>query len=155
VELGALSSTGADRLFVAVQLSGRKEFSHNCCVASTLRRPSVLIVEDDPELRTLYRTTLALAGYTVMAVGDGVDALRRIENDAPDLIVLDLGLPLLGGRDVHREIMSNAETAAIPIVVVTGDTNRLERAEFRCLLEKPLDLDELVAAVERCLHRSR
>ena len=124
-------------------------------MASTFRRPSVLIVEDDPELRTLYRTTLALAGYTVVAAGDGVDALRHIENETPDVIVLDLGLPLLGGRDVHREIMSNAKTADIPIVVVTGDTNRLERSEFRCLLEKPFDLDELVAAVERCLRQSR
>jgi DNA-binding response OmpR family regulator len=115
----------------------------------------VLIVEDDPDLRTLYRTTLALAGYSVTAAEDGIEALRQIESASPDLIVLDIGLPRLGGRDVHMEIMSNAQTAAIPIVVVTGDSSGLERSEFPCVLQKPLDLDELVAAVERCLRDAR
>jgi DNA-binding response OmpR family regulator len=123
-------------------------------VASPLRRPSVLVVEDDPELRTLYRTTLALAGYAVTAVEDGVEALRRIELDAPALIVLDITLPRLDGRDVHREITSSAATAATPIVVVTGDTERLDRSEFPCVLQKPVDLDDLVAIVERCLRQS-
>jgi CheY-like chemotaxis protein len=124
-------------------------------VASFAPRPSVLVVEDDPELRTLYRTTLALAGYSVTAAEDGVEALRRIEADPPDIIVLDLGLPRLGGGDVHHEITSHAETVAIPIVVVTGDAGRLQRDEFPCVLAKPVDLDELVATVDRCLRQAR
>jgi two-component system, OmpR family, KDP operon response regulator KdpE len=122
-------------------------------VAPPPRRPSVLVVEDDPELRTLYRTTLALAGYTVTVAEDGVDALRRVEIESPDVIVLDIGLPRLGGGDVHREILSNAATASVPIVVVTGDSNRLDRSEFPCVLQKPVDLDDLVATVDRCLRR--
>jgi CheY-like chemotaxis protein len=115
------------------------------------RRPAVLIVEDDPELRTLYRTALSLAGYSVVAVADGVEALRRIDADPPDIMVLDMALPRLGGRDVSIEVGSHAETATIPIVVVTGDARGLNTSDFACVLQKPIDLDTLVRTVERCL----
>jgi CheY-like chemotaxis protein len=115
------------------------------------RRPAVLIVEDDPELRTLYRTALSLAGYSVVAVADGIEALRRIEADPPDIMVLDMALPRLGGRDVSIEVGSHAETSAIPIVVVTGDARGLNTSDFACVLQKPIDLDTLVRTVERCL----
>jgi DNA-binding response OmpR family regulator len=111
----------------------------------------VLIVEDDPELRTLYRTTLSLEGYAVVAVEDGVDALRHIDVSPPDLLVLDLELPRLSGRDVQREVASHVTTRGIPIVVVTGDSAGVNRNDFACVLQKPIDLDSLVRAVERCL----
>jgi DNA-binding response OmpR family regulator len=116
------------------------------------KRPAVLIVEDDPELRTLYRTALALEGYAVVAVADGIDALRHIDADPPDLMVLDIGLPLLSGADVQREVVSHAETRTMPIVVVTGNARGLDHNDFACILQKPIDLDTLVHAVERCLH---
>jgi two-component system, OmpR family, response regulator len=114
----------------------------------------VLIVEDDPELRTLYRTALSLAGYAVAAVGDGIEALRRIDAEPPDIVVLDMGLPRLGGRDVRQEIGSHSETAAIPVVVVTGDARGLNTNDFTCVLQKPIDLDTLVRTVERCLREA-
>jgi two-component system, OmpR family, response regulator MprA len=124
-------------------------------VPPTPRRPAVLIVEDDPELRTLYRTALSLAGYSVVAVGDGLEALRRIDADPPDIVVLDMALPRLGGRDVSLEVGSHAETATIPIVVVTGDARELNTSDFACVLQKPIDLDTLVRTVERCLREAR
>jgi DNA-binding response OmpR family regulator len=111
----------------------------------------VLIVEDDPELRTLYRIALSLAGYAVAAVGDGVEALQRIDADPPDVVVLDMGLPRLPGSDVWQEIESHAETSTIPVVVVTGDASGLNTEDFACVLQKPVDLDALIWAVERCL----
>ena len=115
------------------------------------KRPAVLIVEDDPELRTLYRTALSLEGYAVVAVSDGIDALRHIEADPPDLMVLDIGLPRLRGDDVQREVASHAQTRQMPIVVVTGNARGLDRNDFACILQKPIDLDALVEAVDRCL----
>ena len=120
----------------------------------TPRRPAVLIVEDDPELRTLYRTALSLAGYSVVAVGDGIDALRRIDADPPDIVVLDMALPRLGGRDVRLEVGAHVETATIPIVVVTGDARGLNTSDYACVLQKPIDLDTLVRTVERCLREA-
>jgi DNA-binding response OmpR family regulator len=116
----------------------------------------VLIVEDDPSLRALYRRVLMVAGYAVVAVEDGVDALRNIERSAPALVVLDLALPRLGGRDVQQELRGRAETAHIPIIVVTGTENSdLNPADFECVLRKPIDPDALVAAVDACLNKRR
>jgi DNA-binding response OmpR family regulator len=113
-------------------------------------------VEDDPDLRAMYGTALSLAGYAVIAARDGIDALRRIDSDGPDIVVLDLELPLLGGRDVQREIASHADTRAVPIVIVTGsDTTDLTAADVACILRKPIDPEDLVIAVARCLRGLR
>jgi CheY-like chemotaxis protein len=114
-------------------------------------RTTLLVVEDDAELRALYRTALALAGYTVIAVDDGISALRWIEADRPDGIVLDLMLPRLGGRDVQAEIAAHAETRDIPIVVVTGTAEEeLSGDGVRCVLRKPVEPEVLVRAAKRC-----
>ena len=102
----------------------------------------------------MYRTALTIAGYAVIAVEDGVDALRQLDTQAPDAVVLDLGLPRLGGRDVQREIASHADTRTIPIVVVTGsDVTGLEESDYACIMRKPIDPGQLVAAVRRCLDK--
>jgi DNA-binding response OmpR family regulator len=116
---------------------------------------SVLIVEDDPELRTLYRAMLQMEGFTVVAVEDGIDALQHIEIDPPDAVVLDLGLPRLGGRDVHREITGRIEMRGIPVVVVTGEPiDDLNPSDFACILRKPLDPQALISAVRDCLRNA-
>ncbi len=115
----------------------------------------VLVVEDDPTLRELYRSTLRAAGYAVVAVSDGIDALRRVEGDPPDAVVLDLGLPRLNGRDVQRELKSAPDTKHIPIVVVSGsDTSDLDPDDFACVLNKPISADALIVAVQNCIRRS-
>ena len=112
----------------------------------------VLVVEDDPDLRAMFRSVLAIDGYGVVVAANGIDALRHIDLDGPDALVLDLGLPLLGGRDVQRELAAHADTRSIPIVVVTGsDTSDLNEADFKCILRKPIHPDQLVAAIRRCL----
>lgn len=118
-------------------------------------KPAVLVVEDERHLRELYRYALGTSGYAVETVGDGVSALRRIINgDPPDAVVLDLGLPRLGGRDVRREMMAHAETRDIPVVVVTGtDAKDLSVADYPCVLQKPVEPESLVSAIGACLHR--
>ena len=112
----------------------------------------MLIVEDDAALRGLYRLSLKAAGYDVVAVEDGLDALRQVEQTVPNAVVLDLELPRLSGRDVQRELASRAETAAVPVVVVTGtDTRDLDEADFACILRKPIHPEVLVYAIENCL----
>lgn len=102
----------------------------------------------------MYRTALQLNGFAVIAVEDGVEALRHIENDSPAVVVLDLGLPRLGGRDVHREVTGRADLGSIPIIVVTGsDAPDLDPHAFACILRKPINADGLVTAVRRCLDR--
>lgn len=112
----------------------------------------VLVVEDDPPLRELYRSALRAAGYAVVAVEDGIDALRRVERGRPEAVILDLGLPRLSGRDVQRELKSSPDTQHIPIVVVSGtDTSDLDPEDFACVLNKPISADALILAVQDCL----
>lgn len=114
----------------------------------------VLIVEDDPVLRSLYRAALQLEGFHVIAVEDGVDALRHLDVTMPAVVVLDLNLPRLNGRDVHREMAGRADMCHIPIVIVTGeDTSDLRPEDFACILHKPMDPAEVVSAIRRCLGR--
>lgn len=120
------------------------------------RNATILVVEDDAALRTFYRTTLISAGYAVVTVEDGVDALRRIEDAAPDLVILDMELPRLSGLDVKSELKSHADTRRIPIMVVSGtETRDLSADDFACVMRKPVTSDELIAAVEKCLRDRR
>jgi CheY-like chemotaxis protein len=116
---------------------------------------SVLVVEDDPLLRELYRSALRSAGFAVVAVEDGLQALQRVESECPDVMVLDLLLPRLGGRDVHRELKSHSRTRHVPIVIVSGnDVSDLNPRDFAGILQKPINAETLVLAVEHSLGRS-
>ncbi|HSL20614.1 MAG TPA: response regulator [Vicinamibacterales bacterium] len=112
---------------------------------------TILVVDDNPDIRHLFSTYLRLAGYSVEAVGDGVAALRRIEEANPDLLVLDLGLPLLRGEDVATELAARAHTREIPVVIVTGEPLAVAPASAACVLLKPVNPTDLLITVKRCL----
>jgi DNA-binding response OmpR family regulator len=114
----------------------------------------VLVIEDDADLRTLYRAALRAEGYAVVAFEDGLDALTFAESTVPAAVVLDLGLPRIDGRDVQRELAAHAPTREVPVIVVTGQGGHLDERGFACVLRKPVEPDALVAAVRKCLqHR--
>lgn len=112
---------------------------------------TVLIVEDDDELRRLYRQALALAGYEVREARGGFEALRHLDNRPPDVVVLDLMMPGVDGFTVRNELAAQAHTRDIPIVVITGSTEDLQWLDVRCVLRKPAPPDQVVEAVGRCL----
>jgi CheY-like chemotaxis protein len=115
----------------------------------------VLLVEDDAATRELYRSALRNAGYNVTAVEDGLAALRRIESDQPDALVLDMALPRLGGRDVLREVRANPQTRALPVVIVTGtDVTDLNERAGVPVLQKPVEPDTLVRAVDQVVRQA-
>ena len=114
-------------------------------------RQVILIVEDDADLRRVWRLALQLEGFEVEEAGDGIMALRRLDNHPPDLVVLDLGLPALGGLSVQQEIAAHAVTRDIPVVIVTGSPDDLSNVDVRCVLRKPIGPDQLVMTVRRCL----
>ena len=123
-------------------------------VTASAYRQTILVVEDDPALLSFYKSALLIEGFAVITASDGVEALHRIETRAPDLIVLDLGLPRLSGHDLRREISAHAHTRHIPVVVATGQHD-VDAGDFDCVLRKPVDAAALVAAVEECFRQSR
>lgn len=112
---------------------------------------TVLIVEDDSDLRQMLRTALAFAGYRVIEASDGLAALQTIDRDPPHLVLLDLGLPVMTGAVVRQEIAAQAHTRNIPIVVITGEPGDHAALDVACVLRKPVIPDRVVAAVRRCI----
>jgi len=117
---------------------------------------TVLVVDDEPRIAAIAADYLRHAGYSVLTAGDGPEALALARAKRPDLVVLDLGLPRLGGLEVARTL--RAETA-VPIVMLTA---RVEEADRLLGLElgaddyitKPFSPRELVARVKAVLRRS-
>lgn len=98
----------------------------------------------------MFRLALSVAGYAVSESADGITALRCIELIKPDMVILDLGLPLLSGLDVQKEIAAHAQTRQILVVVVTGSAAPLDEVGVNCVLRKPVTPDHLVAVVGQC-----
>src|ERR1044071_3247883 len=111
----------------------------------------VLVVEDDTQLRRLIRHSLASAAYDIDDAADGFAALLRLESVRPDVIVLDLIMPGVDGYTVLSELMANAYTKDIPVVVITGSSDEPVSANVHCILRKPVTPEMIIATVERCM----
>ena len=124
----------------------------------------ILIVEDSKFLRVASGRVLAKAGYNILNAADGEEALRSAYENLPDLILLDMLLPKLGGQQVLHALKSNPETAHIPVIVLSSlsqvNEAKLKEEGAAAYFEKSrLDLDlkwqALVIAVETVLNRAR
>lgn len=119
---------------------------------------SVLVVDDDPALRTAIARALTLDGYRVAAVGDGRKALDAIATSRPEAVVLDLMMPVVGGLEVCRRLRGAGDR--IPILVLTardqvGDRVQGLDAGADDYLVKPFALEELQARLRALLRRAR
>ena len=121
---------------------------------SIRERPRVLIVDDDQDTRDLYAWCLLASGWIVEAVVDGQDALVAAEDFAPDVIVVDLRLPVIDGFGLTRRLKADANTRHIPIVAVSGmDPRQAEslsvEAGCEVFVAKPCVPEDLRALLER------
>jgi|SRR5579872_4284616 len=113
---------------------------------------TILMVEDDADLRRMFRTVLNLQGLRVLEAADGLTALRILETEPPPaLVILDLGLPVVSGRMVRDELLAHAHLREIPVVVVTGLPGDHTELQAQCVLHKPVDPEHLVRTVRSCL----
>lgn len=121
--------------------------------------PSVLIAEDDEDIANLLAHSLRKAGFTTEVRTSGDQVLARVRERPPDLLLLDVMLPGLDGRDICRALRSAPETAAIPIIMVTARAEESERIAGLELgaddyITKPFSPNEVVARVRALLRRS-
>jgi CheY-like chemotaxis protein len=114
-------------------------------------RKKVLLIEDDIALAQLYRGVLRMSGFDAAHVANGLSALNFIENDPPDLIVVDMNLPVLCGDELLREIAARPDLRHIPAIVVTGADIQIDPAveQAKQILRKPCPPDRLISVVER------
>jgi CheY-like chemotaxis protein len=82
----------------------------------------ILTVDDDDRIRRIVQINLQRAGYRVTAARDGVEALEQIEQERPDLVLLDINMPRMDGIEMLRRLRADPETAALPVVLLTAKT---------------------------------
>ena len=122
--------------------------------------PRVLVVDDDARVRRFLTTALGAAGFAVTATGDGAEGLR-LAGSRPDLIVLDVELPDLSGREVCRRLKAAEETATIPVLMLSGvftdvaDRSQALEDGSDAYLIKPVTSRELVAMARALLRTAR
>lgn len=113
----------------------------------------VLLVEDETDLRKMLKILLEIHGFDVVEAADGYEAVEKAILESPDLILMDMAMPVMGGLDSTRTIRSHEHLNDVPIVAVTayGDFYDKRARDAGCtdVLHKPLDFAQLRPLVER------
>jgi len=111
----------------------------------------VLVVDDEPLMRTLFRRSLQSAGFDVVVAEDGPDGLEKLRHDpAIRVVLLDLNMPIMDGREFREEQRNDPQLKDVPTVIVTGEPlarlleSELHAAEY---LLKPIGRDHLISVV--------
>ena len=117
---------------------------------------TILVVDDDKNIRLLLKAELTLQGYEVVLAGGGLEALRKIQEATPDLIILDIKMPDIHGLEVLRAIRK--QDKELPVVICTAyekmkDDYAVWSGQVAAYLTKPLDLEHLRNVVYELLHR--
>ena len=117
---------------------------------------TVLIAEDNAVNRELLRELLETRGYTVLEACDGQEALHMIDQAQPDILLLDIGMPVLDGFAVVRQIRENPHLAKLPVVAVTAyamqdDREKILNSKFDGYLSKPINPRLLTEELDRLL----
>lgn len=119
-----------------------------------MARDQILVVEDNARNMALLRDVLRATGYRTLEASTGGQAVTLATEHGPALVLMDIRLPDMDGTEALRRLRMDDRTASIPIVAVTaqamkGDRERFSEAGFDGYLSKPIDIDELLATVDR------
>jgi CheY-like chemotaxis protein len=118
----------------------------------------ILAVDDEPNIRLLMEMALGERGYAVSSVADGRQCMMAVGKEVPDLILLDLFMPGMGGIEVVSHLRHLPATRDVPILIITGSVEAEDLPVLDMVqgyLVKPFRLTSLVSAVERVLGQSR
>jgi len=116
-------------------------------------KAKILVVEDEPGLVEVLEVNLRASGYDVVAASDGLEALRRFDEEKPDLVTLDLNMPTVSGFRLLRLFKSDPRPT--PVVVITGysfeEAEEVAHAGADDFITKPIDFVQLISKIERAL----
>jgi CheY-like chemotaxis protein len=120
------------------------------------KMPKALVLEDDDDVRLLVQKLLESDGFTVTAVGDGLQGLVELEQDQPDVILCDMMMPNLDGMTFTKAIKRHSGTRSIPVIFLTAKTDTRTMAEgitagAKFYLTKPFNHAELLQKVRRAI----
>lgn len=121
---------------------------------------TLLLVEDNEMNRDMLGRRLQRRGYEVLIAVDGGEGITRAQSDHPDLILMDMSLPVLDGWEATRRLKAAADTRNIPIIALTahamsGDREKALEAGCDDYDTKPIELESLLGKIEALLHRDK
>lgn len=112
----------------------------------------ILVIDDEADVRKFLTAVLKKHGYETVTAADGVEGLKVLKQERPDLVTLDLQMPNNTGTDFYRKLVKDKELGQTPIIVVSGLSGRhLAVSEPAAVFDKPIDPDAFIEAVERAL----
>ena len=119
-------------------------------------RPRVLLVDDYSDAREMYSEYLTFSGFDVVEAANGMEALQRAAESAPDIILMDLSLPVMDGWEATRRLKADPRTASIPVMALTGHalpgiSEGARQAGCDAFVTKPCLPDELVKEIRKML----
>ena len=116
-----------------------------------------LVVEDDPNIVDLIRSNLAVRGFDTVVSADGVRALRLLETESPDIVLLDLMLPEIDGFELCRQIRERSSVAIIVVSARGGERDKVSALNVGAddYMTKPFSIEELLARINATLRRTR
>jgi CheY-like chemotaxis protein len=114
---------------------------------------TVMVVDDEPDVRFLLRITLEGAGYGVVEAAHGEAALEQVRRSPPQLVLTDRMMPRMNGGELIERLRADESTRAIPIVIISG--TRGKQAGADAMLGKPFDPGELIVLVDRLTGKER
>lgn len=119
----------------------------------------ILCVEDEPEMIDLIRLILGRRGFEVIGATGGVEGLKMVREQKPDLVLLDLMMPDMDGWEVYQQIKADEKTKGIPVIVVTAKAQSIDKvlglhiAKVDDYIAKPFSPQDLLNSVERVLQK--
>jgi DNA-binding response OmpR family regulator len=121
-----------------------------------MSQKKILVVDDDPDVRLALQVRLNANHYDVVCAGDGVTSVYEARKHLPNLMILDLGLPVGDGFSVLERMKANAELASIPVIVLSGrdrmdNRDRAIKAGAKTFLQKPIEHAKLMAVIRLVL----
>lgn len=116
--------------------------------------PQVLVIEDEPAIAMVFQEFLGEEGYEVAVAFDGVAGLNRLrQGPAPDVVIVDLFMPGMGGREVIQSMRAESSLANVPVIIITGAVPDAKdfppEGSFQALLGKPFELRDVLQQVEQ------
>ncbi len=117
----------------------------------------LLIVEDDYEMRQLVLYTFEDEGYEVSTAANGIEALEKIELEQPDVILLDINMPLMDGATLVDELKRSPHTRHLPLVAISAAANLRSHSEMpvESWIVKPFDMTQLLTVIDILAERQR
>lgn len=116
---------------------------------------TILVVDDEPQIRRVMRTTLASNGYVIAEACSGEEALEKMQSARPDLVLLDVNMPGIGGFEACREIRRHSEVPIIMLTVRSGEKDKVLALDAGAddYVTKPFGIEELLARIRAALRR--